>query len=396
MASSPDPVARHVNLFLQRVFLSTTNPVPPNPKWIFLPRLAAELRKPVDAQPPPLTVDCIDRILVERWTIDSSIRPVIFLCQCYRLCGEEAANPLYKNHLAALQPVIVQCRKVVVNFLGLALRYPDSFPRCGGATDLEAAMIPPEGGCALVTSDLLDALVANITETRDELSGAIEGADMTRDDPLQLVFRPLVDGLFARLRRNTDICCPDFAALSSWRLMAECRPLGDMITRQEDIWNPPDLTTGVQMQECTVLGRLLSLSALPQDRPDVAGTMFPNPLHVSRAEMDRTSEQLASTLRNWQERAGVITKKILMASDGARERCQDWFGRFLTLNEPRTKVRGNLRDAAPDSVTVNLTAVLLALAGPFTRILDSWNHTQPLAVSWHEADRQVPVIRHSP
>ncbi|CAG9460858.1 unnamed protein product [Pedinophyceae sp. YPF-701] len=356
-----------------------------SPPVTYLRCTAEELRGDSDAAP-LLTPDALDQVLPERLLIDPPENypqpPAHYLLGCYARASDELRRTGGISDTAFADRIydcLTALRDTLVNYIVSLLTEPD-MPQppeaaARGALQLLDSIEAREKATTPVSTNathcnpmpmpagFVDHLASVLTERG-------EGAT------LAAIVGPVLSAL-AKSARGVTICGDYMRFLTPWASLLAIKGVQDVLW-QLDGWMPPSRhggsarPTGRAFQEQTIVGPFLALAAVPDmgtqhpPRPDVRQHVLPDDLDSPGGQM-----QANQAILSLQSSLKVVYTTLhqsftsILRNKGARGAVLRWVAACLDANRERNKMSPNLRKASGTGFALNMTALMLSLAGPF-------------------------------
>lgn len=209
-------------------------------------------------------------------------------------------------------------------------------------------------------ADFLPAVLARVDKSNDaSVFGPLllSATGAFRRQSLMGDFQPAMRALLALFKVPRAL--QHFVSLSNWRL----NPTDSSV--------PADYKNGRIFETTTALAALFGLSALPDDRTVLTQAFEPIAL-ASDVEIDAVTESLRES---WYSSIAALTMCLKQVAMHHRQALLEWIGDVLSLNIARTHQREYVdsKRLTSDALMINLSAVLVRLALPVTRVAEKRN-----------------------
>eukprot|EP00871_Galdieria_phlegrea_P000638 jgi/Galph1/1575/GphlegSOOS_G266.1 len=317
-----------------------------------------------DAMGQNLSKDIIDRILFERLLQfqDTVAAPLNYLIESYQRAGDQesllsisSSNSEQKKQLIE---TVQYMKTLCLSYLDILLSNSELFQtdspihRSAHFKELLIENKLPAG--------LLKEMVGNLEKEEKE-----QGSQVIAE-----IFHPIMELLCSKAMQTSLVQANFVPALRALGELVALKPLAIQFTHHrnfilsEQRMSQPSIT-GRALETETLLGPFFRLTALKEDE-QVAKTMFSNPSQRTRQDIEQSMSSLRSSLRVLRHGLCEIMLSLLRASPESRELVLQWFGQCLHFDKERAKLQANYQTLATDGFSLNVLAVLLLLAQPFS------------------------------
>ncbi|KAI9269014.1 ubiquitin elongating factor core-domain-containing protein [Phascolomyces articulosus] len=227
---------------------------------------------------------------------------------------------------------------------------PDMFPQLENGASLGAEQLVPR---LLAEPDSTQGLP---TEYLNELVTrfADDGLDMILGSAITIISQQL---------RTIDILGDYKRHLQTLTFLCENKAIASMITTLPEF--DPSNATAKNIEEISLLGPFLRLTAYPDSAPKVAENFFQNAEQRYSADLESCMNGLRGTVHNIQRTMFGIINSIIRSNPVARESVLAYFAHILRLNVKRAQIQVDPQTVASEGFMHNIAAILLELCNPF-------------------------------
>ncbi|KAF8978431.1 hypothetical protein BGZ46_006476 [Entomortierella lignicola] len=382
------------NEALSRILLVSLNENAQVP-LLFLSNLAQELAS--ENEPLAISQACLDRVLVERMSIDPNedcnahllergqLRYSLFdyLLDCWKRLETvklqtSRAKTLPANVIEERVQSLNASKSLLVSYAGLVLQMPDMFPQIQRYSNRLLTISPPSNtnkhpkrkfntntahsSSPLGASQLVERLFADQDTPSGVPSEFLRDISVRfKDDGLENIVQPLVAGIAAKARTAT--------ILTDWRTpiralltLIEIPAIAAVIPKTAT-WNPPN-ATAPQLPIVTSLGPFFKTSGFLLDDPSVE-ELFGTGLKRNKADTDGAFASIRGTVRGIHTSLFQAVNGIIRSGPDSRERMLNYFYSVLSKNERRAQMQVDRATVSGDGFIYNITEILMQFCDPF-------------------------------
>jgi len=336
MADDPGRTAERENILVQRIMqvcLTTAK------DCVQLPALADELRGEGTAL--LLTVDLVDRCLIERLSADANTAAQLaYLGGCFNRCTDSVLVPEVMREKA------VAIQGMVVNYAALTVQCPEMFGAMNdgqvGAWVVKAVEEGKMGTSLLVklsekiAEEDADMFRAVMTPVLSHTATAMAGRDF---QDMKVRESTVFCSILSRSGKGSPLI-PLLTQLPVFRPHAPVpvpSPVGDGRVGE-----------GFRMQAESLLGFLLAPS--PQDnyinpsraQQSTKAVHFTGLQRKTRPALNASLSSIRQQLKGLQEQGLLVINTLIRGGDGPRRAVLEWFGAVMTGTESRSKMSNQL------------------------------------------------------
>lgn len=248
--------------------------------------------------------------------------------------------------------VLDTVKNLLVSYSGLVLQMPDMFPQAVNGVLGPQQLVPrllqqPDTSGGLPT-DYLDEFIARFN-----------------NDGLDDILGPAIVYLSSELRTQ-NILGEYKQCFQSMTYLFEHKPIATMVTNLDEF--DPQHATAKNMEELSILGPMLRLSAYPDVAPKVAESYFQNSENRNAGDLASCKNGLRGSVQNIQRSMFAICNSIVRASPVSRNQLLDYFAHTIRLNEKRAQMQVDTQAVSSDGFMHNIAAILLMFCDPFLDI----------------------------
>lgn len=353
------------DIILRRIFHVTLgagrNQVP---SVVYLEQTAAELLS--EGGPLLLSMDIMERVLIDRLSIPGLEPPFQYLVQCYRRAQEELRRlPSMKDKalISKMEEIVKHARQLSVSYSRIVLGNPDMFPQ------------PAEQ-----KSPLLDLFLSEASADFAAFGGSSVPVITTPPGFLDDFFRdfeedsldPILNQLYEDLKLTTrEVASPlqDFQ-----KPLRALKKLIDIPVCAKYLVNHPswickgNVVDGRLIEIESILGPFFHVSALPdvftREEHDVGHQCFSQAETRRQADLQSTFTTIKTVMHQLYEGLHNVLYHLLKNSN-TREKVLEYLAEVIEKNAARAGININPLKCASTGMFVNLSAVMLKLCEPF-------------------------------
>lgn len=353
------------DIILRRIFHVTlgtgSNQVPP---VVYLEQTAAELLS--EGRPILLSMDIMERVLIDRLSIPGLEPPFQYLVQCYGRSQEELRRlPSMKDKplIPKMEEIVKLARQLSLSYSRIVLGNPDMFPQ------------PAEQ-----KSPLLDLFLSEASTDFAAFGGSSVPLITTPPGFLDDFFRdleedslaPILNQLYEDLKLTTrEVASPlqDFQ-----KPLRTLKKLIDIPVCAKCLVNHPswickgNVVDGRLIEVESILGPFFHVSALPdvftRQEHDVGHQCFSQAETRRQADLQSTFTTIKTVMHQLYEGLHNVLYHLLKNSN-TREKVLEYLAEVIDKNAARAGININPLKCASAGMFVNLSAVMLKLCSPF-------------------------------
>ncbi|XP_057872482.2 probable ubiquitin conjugation factor E4 [Cryptomeria japonica] len=355
------------DIILRRIFQVTLESGRDHvPSPVYLEQTAAEVLS--EGRPLLLSMDIMERILIDRLSIPNLEPPLKYLVQCYRRAQEEIRkipSMRDKSLSVKMEEMAKQARQLAVSYSRIVLGNPDMFPQS-----------------ALEKSYLLDLFMSGVSSSYDTFGessasgitvplGFLE--DFLRDfeeESLDPILKQLYDDLKLAMRKVASPLQSCQVPLAVLKHLIEI-PVCVKALVNHPSWIPKgDHVDGRFIEIESILGPFFHVSALPdhviftREEQDVGQQCFSNADTRRPADLSSSFTTIKTVMNQIYEGLHFVLYALLKNSN-TREKVLEYLAEVIKKNAARAQINVNPFKCASSGMFVSLSAVMLKLCEPF-------------------------------
>ena len=326
-----------MKLMLQQLFQATLDSNDKSNKLVFLSSLSDDLKSTGSL----LNEDHLESIFMEILTdkgIPSSYgTPLEYLYFVYHNAYSEKRKPEPKAKLPILKKII----KLSASYGFICFQVPDIFMD----NDLKKSI-----DVFIRKFSTLSSFLVDIVHSAIEQEGLL--------DLLNLLLPTLayeLHGLSLKDRNYTNY-------VSIFETLVNIKPVAAVFSKV-DGFQPPSREVGLDFEHKTLLGPLLRLSPLAEDAAVYYFTE--NSRGLSDAQVNNTSQSVSQEYKVLIDRLFFIVDKLIRGSPETRQDLMTWLAELINQSHLRRGSHADLSKLPSDSITFNISVILLRLSLPF-------------------------------
>ncbi|KAG0749651.1 hypothetical protein G6F57_002879 [Rhizopus arrhizus] len=360
------------NDVLSRILQVTLNPesMYQQGKCVYLRGLADELIEEQEPQPRKLSQKHLDRIIVARLSLDPNeshselpqditntlyVLHFDYLLNCWKQAYDIRRNTLIRSKnlektiLEQRLDVLDSVRQLIISYSGLVIQMPDMFPQIQ-SDNLGPEQLIPRLKAEPDTSEGFPAEYINELIAR------------FNEDGLDLIFGPALTNISAEVRQYS-ILDNYKSTIRAVAYLSENKAIASMMASLPE-FNPED-ATAKNIEDNSLLGPYLKLSAYPDSTNKVAENYFQNAENRNSADLESCKNGLRGSVQNIQKTMFGICNSIIRSNPDSKEKLLEYFSHIIKLNEKRAQMQVDTQTVASDGFMHNITGVLLTFCDPF-------------------------------
>lgn len=322
---------------------------------VLLYRLEKELLED-KAQPDRLTLDHVDRVLLEVLSRCHHPSTAQYLYGCYARAREQSEKVLNKRDPSRMQGLALM-QRAVLTFAVLFFSAPAAaFPKQEGKPEKETH-------AGFGANQLVDFLDSADSEELERVKFATDVFKTASDSQLVDIARPLLTVALRRrmgprllLQEEQSAMMREYRCLNT--LLNIPRLSNAAVSLKQ--WLPDSIKTGRDLERQTVLGPFFSPSSYP-DEPHVGDALLLN--KTSQSEVFSVYERLRHrfTLMHGCLQQGLMA---CLKSKSSRTQVVSWLVHAVNLNAARAFMRPDFERTSTHGFMLNLSAVCMLLCEP--------------------------------
>ncbi|KAK4538435.1 hypothetical protein CDCA_CDCA17G4460 [Cyanidium caldarium] len=324
-------------------------------------QLMQELQEDAATSSTLLSAQSVDPLIMERLRDRRVGDSFTHLLQCYQRARQELSSAAAARH-AAVQHAVAEACRLVVSYARLSLLNPGLF-ECdlredgtAGCNDGTARLLPrllgdaPDGDAAALPTGFLGDLLRQCSAESDE--------------ELRHLLEPLFRQLAQRARTAAGTNLLDTTPVALVRCLGKLIEHDDAVRVLVEM---PEFVVGDggRYAPGSLLGAFFLPTAMPEEDPRPAQTLFRNAAKMSAEDGDRAIHSVQWPLHTLRQALHQVLMRLLRAGPRPRERTLQWLAAVLRANRDRAKLQYDPRAVAGTGFMFNLTEVMLRAAAPF-------------------------------
>lgn len=364
------------DILLRRIFQVTLGSGNQGSPVVYLEQTAGEILS--EGRPLLLSVDIMERILIDRLSTPGLDPPFQYLVQCYRRAQEELRRlPSMKDKTLSIrmEGIVKQARQLSLSYSRIVLGNPDMFPQ-------------PVGG----KSPLLDLFLYEASAEFAAFGGSSVPEITTPPGFLDDFFRDFeedsLDPILKQLYEDLKLTMLEVASpLQDFQKpLRALKKLIDIPVCAKYLVNHPswickgNLVDGRIIEVESILGPFFHVSALPdvftREEYDVGHQCFSQADSRRRADLQSTFTTIRTVMHQLYEGLHNVLYHLLKNLN-TREKVLEYLGEVIDKNAGRARININPLKCASSGMFVNLSAVMLKLCAPFIEDLKKMTLIDP-------------------
>lgn len=364
------------DILLRRIFQVTLGSGNQGSPVVYLEQTAGEVLS--EGRPLLLSMDIMERILIDRLSTPGLEPPFQYLVQCYRRAQEELRRlPSMKDKTLSIkmEGIVKQSRQLSLSYSRIVLGNPDMFPQ-------------PVGG----KSPLLDLFLYEASAEFSAFGGSSVPVITTPpgflDDFFSEFEEDSLDPILKQLYEDLKLTMLEVASpLQDFQKpLRALKKLIDIPVCAKYLVNHPswickgNVVDGRIIEVESILGPFFHVSALPdvftREEYDVGHQCFSQADSRRQADLQSTFTTIKSVMHQLYEGLHNVLYHLLKNSN-TREKVLEYLAEVIDKNAGRARININPLKCASSGMFVNLSAVMLKLCAPFIEDLKKMTLIDP-------------------
>lgn len=364
------------DILLRRIFQVTLGSGNQGSPVVYLEQTAGEVLS--EGRPLLLSMDIMERILIDRLSTPGLEPPFQYLVQCYRRAQEELRRlPSMKDKTLSIkmEGIVKQSRQLSLSYSRIVLGNPDMFPQ-------------PVGG----KSPLLDLFLYEASAEFSAFGGSSVPVITTPPGFLDDFFSDFeedsLDPILKQLYEDLKLTMLEVASpLQDFQKpLRALKKLIDIPVCAKYLVNHPswickgNVVDGRIIEVESILGPFFHVSALPdvftREEYDVGHQCFSQADSRRQADLQSTFTTIKSVMHQLYEGLHNVLYHLLKNSN-TREKVLEYLAEVIDKNAGRARININPLKCASSGMFVNLSAVMLKLCAPFIEDLKKMTLIDP-------------------
>lgn len=364
------------DILLRRIFQVTLGSGNQGSPVVYLEQTAGEVLS--EGRPLLLSMDIMERILIDRLSTPGLEPPFQYLVQCYRRAQEELRRlPSMKDKTLSIkmEGIVKQSRQLSLSYSRIVLGNPDMFPQ-------------PVGG----KSPLLDLFLYEASAEFAAFGGSSVPVITTPpgflDDFFSEFEEDSLDPILKQLYEDLKLTMLEVASpLQDFQKpLRALKKLIDIPVCAKYLVNHPswickgNVVDGRIIEVESILGPFFHVSALPdvftREEYDVGHQCFSQADSRRQADLQSTFTTIKSVMHQLYEGLHNVLYHLLKNSN-TREKVLEYLAEVIDKNAGRARININPLKCASSGMFVNLSAVMLKLCAPFIEDLKKMTLIDP-------------------